>query len=52
MAKAVVAAIRDAGFEDLTVLARNATTGRALAERYERRRGWPTSATPPTPTSS
>ena len=34
MAKAVVAAIRDAGFEDLTVLARNATTGRALADRY------------------
>src|SRR6478735_5434844 len=35
MAKAVVAAIRDAGFTDLTVLARNATAGRALAERYE-----------------
>jgi shikimate dehydrogenase len=34
MAKAVVAAFRDAGFGDLTVLARNATAGPALADRY------------------
>ena len=34
MAKAVVAAFRGAGFDDLTVLARNTTTGPALAERY------------------
>ena len=34
MAKAVVAAFRNAGFGDLTVLARNGATGRALAERY------------------
>src|ERR1700689_4687127 len=34
MAKAVVAAFRDAGFRDLTVLARNAAAGRALADRY------------------
>src|ERR1700761_4861698 len=33
MAKAVVAAFRDTGFGDLTVLARNAAAGRALAER-------------------
>jgi len=32
MAKAVVAAFRDAGFADLTVLARNAAAGPALAE--------------------
>src|SRR6478752_2566345 len=35
MAKAVVAAFRGAGFDDLTVLARNATAGPALAERYD-----------------
>jgi shikimate dehydrogenase len=34
MAKAVVAAFRDAGFGDLTVLARNATAGPALADKY------------------
>jgi shikimate dehydrogenase len=34
MAKAVVAAFRDAGFDRLTVVARNAETGRALAEAY------------------
>jgi shikimate dehydrogenase len=34
MAKAVVAAFRNAGFGDLTVLARNPTAGRALAEKY------------------
>jgi len=34
MAKAVVAAFRDAGFRDLTVLARKAVAGRALADRY------------------
>jgi shikimate dehydrogenase len=34
MAKAVVAALRDAGFTDGAVVARNATTGRALADRY------------------
>jgi shikimate dehydrogenase len=34
MAKAVVAAFRGAGFDDLTVLARNAEAGPALAERY------------------
>ena len=34
MAKAVVAAFRDAGFGQLTVLARNATAGRALADKY------------------
>jgi len=34
MAKAVVAAFRDAGFRDLTVLARNETTGTALAAQY------------------
>lgn len=36
MAKAVVAALRDAGFTDGTVLARNEGAGRALAENY----GW------------
>ncbi|MGO4301912.1 shikimate 5-dehydrogenase [Leifsonia sp. RAF41] len=35
MAKAVVAAFRGAGFDDLTVLARNADAGPALAERYD-----------------
>ncbi|GAA4478399.1 shikimate 5-dehydrogenase [Rhodococcus olei] len=34
MAKAVVAALRDNGFRAVTVVARNATTGRALAQRY------------------
>jgi shikimate dehydrogenase len=34
MAKAVVAALRDAGFTDGTVVARNEGTGRALADRY------------------
>lgn len=34
MAKAVVAAFRGAGFDDLTVLARNEAAGRALADKY------------------
>ena len=34
MAKAVAAAFRDAGFGDLTVLARNAAAGPALADKY------------------
>ncbi|WP_280113774.1 shikimate 5-dehydrogenase [[Micrococcus luteus] ATCC 49442] len=34
MAKATVAALRDAGFSDVTVIARNETTGRALADQY------------------
>jgi shikimate dehydrogenase len=34
MAKAVVAAFRGAGFDDLTVLARNATAGEAIASKY------------------
>lgn len=34
MAKAVVAAFRAAGFENLTVLARNAAAGQALADKY------------------
>jgi shikimate dehydrogenase len=34
MAKAVVAAFRNAGFCDLTVLARNPAAGRALADKY------------------
>lgn len=34
MAKAVVAAFRDAGFDDLTVLARNEAAGLALAQKY------------------
>jgi len=34
MAKAVVAAFRDVGFADLTVLARNPTAGPALADKY------------------
>lgn len=38
MAKAVVAAFRGAGFDDLTVVARNRSAGRSLAERYEY--GW------------
>jgi len=34
MAKAVAAALRDAGFTDGTIVARNETTGRALADLY------------------
>ncbi|MGO3326645.1 shikimate 5-dehydrogenase [Gordonia sp. (in: high G+C Gram-positive bacteria)] len=34
MAKAVVAALRDTGFTDVTVVARNVETGRALADKY------------------
>ncbi|WPR63909.1 shikimate 5-dehydrogenase [Glutamicibacter protophormiae] len=34
MAKAVVGAFREAGFENLTVLARNAAAGGALAQKY------------------
>ncbi|GER24260.1 shikimate 5-dehydrogenase [Zafaria cholistanensis] len=34
MAKAVVAALRDAGFLDVTVVARNGESGRALAGQY------------------
>ncbi|WP_280339265.1 shikimate 5-dehydrogenase [Nocardia neocaledoniensis] len=34
MAKAVLAAFAGAGFRDLTVVARNETTGRALAQQY------------------
>ena len=34
MAKATVAALRDAGFRDVTVIARNEASGRALAEHY------------------
>lgn len=34
MAKAVVAAFRDAGFTNLTVVARNAAKGQSLAEQY------------------
>ncbi|TDK25923.1 shikimate 5-dehydrogenase [Arthrobacter crusticola] len=34
MAKAVVAAVRDSGFRDVTVVARNEEAGRALAELY------------------
>ena len=34
MARAVVAAFRGAGFDDVTVIARNALAGSALAERY------------------
>lgn len=34
MAKAVVAAFREAGFNDLTVLARNEVSGQALADKY------------------
>ncbi|WP_105032844.1 shikimate 5-dehydrogenase [Arthrobacter ruber] len=34
MAKAVVAALRDSGFERVTVVARNERTGRALADLY------------------
>ncbi|NUP59163.1 MAG: shikimate 5-dehydrogenase, partial [Pseudarthrobacter sp.] len=34
MAKATVAALRDSGFTDVTVIARNEATGRALADQY------------------
>lgn len=34
MAKAVAAALRDAGFTSVTIVARNETTGRALADLY------------------
>ncbi|HKU36331.1 MAG TPA: shikimate 5-dehydrogenase [Paenarthrobacter sp.] len=34
MAKAVAAALRDAGFADVTIVARNETTGRSLAGLY------------------
>lgn len=34
MAKAVVAAFREAGFNDLTVLARNEVSGQSLADKY------------------
>jgi len=45
MAKAVVAAFRDAGFADLTVLARNPTAGPALADKYGYR--WVAQEPPP-----
>ncbi len=45
MAKAVVAAFRGAGFDDLTVLARNAEAGGALAAKY----GYRAVVEPPTP---
>lgn len=35
MAKAVVAALRDGGFREVTVVARNESTGRALAQQYD-----------------
>ncbi|MFJ7750418.1 shikimate 5-dehydrogenase [Arthrobacter sp. NPDC097144] len=35
MAKAVAAALRDAGFSDVTIAARNEATGRALADLYD-----------------
>lgn len=34
MAKAVIAAFRDSGFNNLTVLSRNEITGKALADKY------------------
>ncbi|WP_149359284.1 shikimate 5-dehydrogenase [Lolliginicoccus suaedae] len=37
MAKAVTAALRDSGFTDVTIVARNETTGSALADRYSYR---------------
>jgi shikimate dehydrogenase len=45
MAKAVVAAFCDADFTELTILARNATAGRALAEKYGYR--WTAQEPPP-----
>lgn len=47
MAKAVVAAFRDAGFADLTVVARNEAAGSALAEKYGYR--WQAMDPPPGP---
>lgn len=35
MAKAVIAAFKNSGFSNLTVLSRNEVTGRALADKYE-----------------
>ncbi|WP_354177983.1 shikimate 5-dehydrogenase [Arthrobacter sp. UYP6] len=35
MAKAVAAALRDAGFSDVTIVARNEAAGRALADLYD-----------------
>ncbi|MDQ1059562.1 shikimate dehydrogenase [Arthrobacter globiformis] len=35
MAKATAAALRDAGFKDVTIIARNEATGRALADLYD-----------------
>jgi len=37
MAKAVIAAFRGAGFDDLTIVARNAEAGQAIADRYDYR---------------
>ena len=34
MAKATAAALRDAGFKDVTIIARNEAAGRALADLY------------------
>ncbi|MBU4466411.1 MAG: shikimate 5-dehydrogenase [Actinobacteria bacterium] len=48
MAKAVVAAFRGAGFDTLTVLARNEQAGRALADKY----GYTWSRDEPAPGSS
>ena len=48
MAKAVVAAFRGAGFDNLTVLARNESAGRALADKY----GYRWAGTDPTPGAS
>lgn len=45
MAKAVVAAFRGAGFENLTVVARNVEAGSALADKY----GYAHTATEPDP---
>lgn len=45
MAKAVVAAFRGAGFDDLLVVARNGEAGRALADRY----GYRSTITDPRP---
>lgn len=44
MAKAVIAAFRGAGFDDLTVVARNEPAGRAIAEQYDYR--WEPESTP------
>ncbi|SIR82075.1 shikimate 5-dehydrogenase [Williamsia sterculiae] len=37
MAKAVVAAVRDSGFGEITVVSRNPETGRELADKYDAR---------------